>query len=79
MPTKTQLFCGAVLFGVIVYDDIRTRIKAKTAAELFLEAHEAFEETQRANEAQISYLCHILDENDVPVDEFDLIALNYNQ
>jgi hypothetical protein len=79
MPTKTQLFYGAVFFGVIMYDNIKTKIQAKTAAALYLEAQEGYEETQRANEAQISYLCHMLDENDVPVNEFDLIALNYNQ
>jgi len=79
MPSKTNLIAGAAFIGVIMYDNIKTKIELRKSAELYLASHEAFEETQRANEAQIMYLCHMLDQNDVPVDEFDLIALNYNQ
>jgi hypothetical protein len=57
-----------------------TKVKAYKHAKLFLEGSKAYEEAQRAHEAQIKYLCHMLEEHGVPVSEFDLIALNnYNQ
>jgi hypothetical protein len=79
MPIKSQLICGALFVSVVMFDNIKTKIKAKQAAELYLASHEAFDEIRRANEAQITYLCHMLDENGVPADEFDLIALHYHQ
>jgi hypothetical protein len=77
MPRKSQLIQGALLAASVAYG-IRTKIKARKAAELYLAAHEAFKVVQRVNEIQISYLCHMLDENEIAPDEFDLIALNFN-
>lgn len=77
MLTKSH----AVLAGlalVAVHNNIRTQIDAKKAAKLYLNAHKAFEETEAANEAQIQYLCHMLDEHEIPLNEFDLIALHFN-
>lgn len=79
MPSKLNLIAGAAFVSIIMYDNIQTKIKARKAADLFIETCQAFEETQRANEHQIIYLCHMLDQNNVPADEFDLIALHYNQ
>lgn len=79
MPRKFNLIAGATLFGVLMYDNIKTKIEARKAAELYLASHQEFEETQRDYEAQIIYLCHMIDKHDVPADEFDLIALNYHQ
>lgn len=78
MPNLSKLIYTAAL-ALTVASEIKERIDAKKAAKLYLASHEAFEETQRANEAQISYLCHMLDQHDIAVDEFDLIALNFNQ
>ena len=77
MPKPSTLF-SAVALAAVVAHDIKTQIRARNNAQLYLKAHEAFEETQRANEAQIKYLCHMLDEAEVPVNEFDLIVLKYH-
>lgn len=77
MPNKFHIVAGAALALTIVHD-LRTRIEATKNARLFIKAAEAYQETQEINEAQIQYLCHMLDEHDVPVNEFDLIALNYH-
>lgn len=78
MPNMLK-FIPAVTFGLVVAHDIRTKIKAKKNAELFLNAYVAFEEDQRSNEAKIQYLCHLLNENEIPADEFDMIVLNFDQ
>ena len=78
MPNKLQIAAGMV-FALAVAHDIKTQIKTTKAAYLFLEASKAYEETQAANAKQIQYLCHMLDKHGIPADEFDLIALNYNQ
>lgn len=79
MTIKINVVPAAVVVSLFVYDHIKTKIDARQAAKLYLAAHEAFEETQKAHETQIEYLCHMLDENDIEVNEFDLIALNFNQ
>ena len=68
---------GLVAFFAV--RDIKFRSKAREAAICYRKAAKAFEETVENHEAQIRYLCHLLEENDVPVDEFDLIALHFNQ
>ena len=77
MPSKWTIFEGTVV-ALSVATALKTRIEAKKAAALYLDSHESFVEIQRANEAQIQYLCHMLDKHDIPADEFDLIALHYN-
>lgn len=77
MPHKFLLITGA-LFATVVIDNIKTKIEANKAARLFIIAAQAYEETQVAHKAQIEYLCHMLVEHEVSVDEFDLIVLNYN-
>jgi|tagenome__1003787_1003787.scaffolds.fasta_scaffold12023294_1 hypothetical protein len=80
MPSKFTLITGAAFVGVLMYDNIKTKIQLRTAAELYIASHEAFEKTQTANEAQILYLCHMIDKNNVTADEFDLMALiNFHQ
>lgn len=76
MPKNLLITAALVL---TIASDIKSRVEAKKAAKLYLASLEAYEETQRANEAQISYLCHMLDQHDIPADAFDLIALNFNQ
>lgn len=77
MPNKLNLI-QAGAFALVIACDIKLRIKAKKAAESYLSAYIAFEEIQRANEGRIEYLTNMLNKNDIPVDEFDLIALNYH-
>ena len=78
MFTKSQRVLATLTFLAVCHD-IKTQIEATKAAKLYLAAVKAYEETQQANEAQIEYLCHMLDENDIDADAFDLIVLNYNQ
>lgn len=77
MPRPSTLIYAAAL-ALTVASDITSQIKAKKAAKLYITAYEAFMETEAANQAQISYLCHMLDQHDIPADEFDRIVLNFN-
>lgn len=79
MLTKLKLAAAAATFALVAAHDIRTQIRTRKAAALFLAASKAYEETETAHEAQIMYLCHMLDQNEVPADEFDLIALHFHQ
>lgn len=74
MFTRKQLMA---LLLIVVADDIRTRIMTHKMAQLYVIAAEGFEETQLRHEYQIEYLCDMLNKNDIPADEFDMIAL-YN-
>lgn len=78
MPNKWQIVQGALLVFAVIHD-MSTQIKAEKAAQLYVEGHQAHEAIVAAQNAQIQYLCHMLDKHDIPTDEFDLIALNYNQ
>lgn len=75
MPSK---FAFAVALAVVVAHDIKTQIEAQKAAKLFLTAHEQFREIKTYNHAQIEYLINMLIENGIELDEFDLIALNFD-
>ena len=77
MLRPSHIIQGAML-ALAVAHDVRTQIRAKQNAILFLEAQEALEEENAAYLAQIQYLCHMLDKNEIPADEFDLIVLHYN-
>jgi Ni2+-binding GTPase involved in maturation of urease and hydrogenase len=68
-----------VMFALVVAHDLKTQIDARQAAKLYLAAAESYEETQRCHEAQIKYLCEMLDRNEIDVTEFDLMVLNYHQ
>lgn len=61
---------------LVAAHDLRTQIRTYKVAVLFRTAAELYEETERANEAKIKYLCDMLDKNGVEVTEFDLIAMN---
>jgi|tagenome__1003787_1003787.scaffolds.fasta_scaffold10900823_1 hypothetical protein len=74
----TKSHCSLIAIALVAAHDLRTQFEAKKNAKLFLEAAEAYEETQRQNEAQIQYLCHMLDQHGIAVTEFDLIALHFN-
>lgn len=78
MPNKLA-FVPVVAFALVAAHDIKTQIKTKQLAKLFVTAYEAMEESQHAHEAQIKYLCHKLNEANIDADEFDLIVLHYNQ
>lgn len=69
------------LFALVVLDDISTRIKTrkvvKTISDAVTEADAVFEKHIAAQNAQIKYLCHIIEKHDLAVDEFDLIVLHY--
>lgn len=77
MPTPSRIIQGAIL-ALAVAHDMRTQIQARKNAALFLEANEAFEELNEIHKAQIKYLCYMLDKNEIPADDFDLIALHYH-
>lgn len=75
MPNHIKL---AALLGLVVAHDIRTQIRTVKAARVFNKAVQAYEETEAMHTEQIHYLCHIIEKNEISVDEFDLIALRYN-
>lgn len=75
MLTKSQIAQGALLVFAVVHD-IRTQMEAKAAARLYLEALDAHEEIVATQDAQMKYLCHLLDDHEIALDEFDMIALS---
>lgn len=75
MPRKSHIVAAAA-FALVVADDIRTKIRIHKDARLFESALEVLKEQELRQDEQICYLTHLLHENDVEVDEFDLIALN---
>lgn len=75
MPNTSQIIQGTMI-ALAVAHDVRTQIQARKNAILFLEAQEAYEEEKAVHKAQIKYLCHMLDKNEISADEFDLIMLN---
>lgn len=75
MPKHSMLIAVA---ACALAHDIRTQIKAYKAAQLYLTAMKAFEETEAANHAQITYLVSLLEKHGIAPTEFDLIALNYH-
>lgn len=84
-----KLFIPVVgIAALAVAHDIRTHRKAKQdvndLVQCFLHSQEAFAETikeytdqQKTHLGQLSYLMDKLNENEIPFEEFDLIALNY--
>lgn len=87
MLLKSHIALTAAL-TLAVADDIRMKIrnhrqvellaKQQGAIEFAFEAVEAADKKLEVAGSQIQYLCHVLNENGVEVDEFDLIALNYH-
>lgn len=77
MPTKPQIIRGTIIALAIAHD-VHTQIQARKTVALCLEAQEALKEMDAIHKAQITYLCHMLNKNDIPADEFDLIALHYH-
>lgn len=75
MPKNSAL---AVIAACALVHDIRTQIKARKAADLYLRAVKLYEETEAANHAQIAYLVSLLEKHDIEPTAFDLIALNYH-
>jgi len=76
MPNKFAIAAG-VAFTLVAIHDIRTQIRARQCVNICLEALNECEEIETSYKAQIKYLCHMIDENEVPVSEFDLIALGF--
>lgn len=69
----------ATILALVVAHDISTQIRCAKSARLFLQASNAYEETEAANGEMINYLVHMCEKHQVPVSEFDLIALSYHQ
>lgn len=65
-------------FAALAVSELKFRILAKQAARAYLEAHQAYEEQSEAQHAQMLYLWHKLEEHNVEIDEFDMIALNFD-
>lgn len=71
----------AILAGLVTLfatHDILTQIHTKKITNLFLEADQAHNTEKAIQQAKIIYLCHKCEEHNVPVDEFDMIALNFH-
>lgn len=86
-PNKFML--AHVAFALVLAHDIRTQITARKEHKQDLEtnAHivanavimgSDYENKLNASKKQIEYLVGLLNENDVTIDEFDLIALNFH-
>lgn len=67
-----------VMLALVALHDIKLQIRAHKAAKLYLEAIKLYEGTERANTAQIQYLCRMLDKHGIEVTEFDLMVLAYH-
>lgn len=76
MPSKFKLVYAAIL-ALVVGHDIKTRLKAAKLARMTLIAIEEYEDKQVSQQEVINYLIEKLDENQIPADEFDLIAIKY--
>lgn len=75
MPVKLQIVAAIAVFTAQnVVENYQLRKKFKLAARGFLAATE---ENQLLKE-KMNYLFHMLEENDVTFDEFDLIALTHD-
>lgn len=72
MTNASKLLAAALVFSVT--DHARTRFSARKAANLYLNAHTAFETEIKSQAAQIDFLTKKLDEHEVPITEFDRIA-----
>ena len=68
----------ALLIAAIVADDLKVRRFTTKLCKAYVELNETHEQTVAAQEARNQYLCHLLNEHDVEVDEFDMIALNFD-
>lgn len=74
MQTKL-LIANGVLVAALIWDvkvHRRTKSKYQRIAEM---NHDLRDQVDR-HLAQMAYLCQMLDRHEIPVDEFDLIALN---
>lgn len=85
MPSKFNIaLIGITAFSVV--NDVRTVISARkymqsgneTIATL-TQANDMLIDECMAQEHKIEYLMHKLNEHGVPMDEFDIIALNYRK
>jgi hypothetical protein len=63
---------------VVVAHDITVQIKADYASKLAREAEKAHKEELAVEYAKVIYLCSLLEKHEVPADEFDIIALNFD-
>jgi hypothetical protein len=75
MHNKLHFVSGAI-FALVVAHDVSMKIKATNANRYYRESILAYEATQARHIAQIKYLCGLIDNSDIPIDDFDLIMLN---
>lgn len=73
MPNKLQLIAGAVALAV-AHDLGARRIKKQYLKPLALTFDKVVQENDMLTD-EMRYLLHVLNENDIALDEFDLIAL----
>lgn len=73
---KSHAILGGLLTFFVVHD-VKTQIEAARAAKIYMDGHAFHQDIIAAQEAQINYMTHLLSENGVEVDDFDMIALNF--
>ena len=87
MPRIAKLATGA-LVALVVAHDIHTRARNRQihhfaknvveANEILVGANDILLEECKKAQHRTDWLIHVLDENGIAPDEFDLIALNYH-
>lgn len=79
MPPITK--SHAILAGLLTFfavHDVKTQIEAIKTAKIYQRGHEFHQDVIAGQEAQIAYLIHLLNAHGVDIDDFDLIALNFD-
>jgi hypothetical protein len=72
MPKHLQILAG-VAFGIIARDLVTRPIRTKY--NILLQHHAECVDAYNSLHDQMNYLCHLLNEHDITLDEFDQIAL----
>jgi|1185.fasta_scaffold1036473_2 hypothetical protein len=75
MPTKFHIIHGA-LFAALACSTV-VHYRQRTKFNLLLTYNVELYENLRLSAHQVTYLCHILEENNISMTEFDQFALNH--
>lgn len=78
MPRKSQIAMG-ILAALALTDGVRTRLKFQVLNTSYQEIQLKLLQENALNLLEIDHLYRKLEEHDIPVDDFDLIALNYRR
>lgn len=76
MPPLNKWNIAQGLIAISVVCDVVRQNKVNKAARAVMEENEILHAALKASLAQTQYLSHMLDENDVPISEFDRIAMH---